>query len=86
MCVGRPNHSIADRLKGNPNNRAFEDATLLTECDLISEGMLCASYTVEIALTIHLLMVCFDTWDPFLGDRRQTNSWLDFLHVEDLCT
>lgn len=71
-----------------PDNKAFEDATLLVECALISRGefMLCASHAVEIASTLDLLMVCFDARDPFLGDQKHTNSWSDLLHGEDLCT
>lgn len=48
------------------------------------EGRPRASYSVEIASTIHLLIVCLEAGDPFLGDPKHTNNWSVFLHWEDL--
>jgi len=66
------------------DSKALDDATPLVEWALISrgEGKLRASYAEEIASTIHLLIVCFETGEPFLS----TNSWFDFFQMQDLRT
>lgn len=54
-----------------PENRAFEDVTFLVECALISRGIGIPHtlYAIEIASTIHVLMVALMLGTPSWGTK-----------------